>query len=373
MKLTQRGKDYLKASLYGAIVSSIFDVRLILALCLSLFIAAGISEIILRTATTGSIQVELSDPHLTCFKGNSATESITVNYKRKRFVRVEVSAIEVPDGIETIADKSLPESLTFSFKPKYSGRFKVLTVKFEFLDPLGLFSKTIDLVREEFVIDCYPSSLLSQIKPSKPMTLALGERTGRTHGSGQEFYSIDEYSPSVERKNIFWKRIAAMPDERLLVKVREANIPRSLSIGLIRTSDRGQEELAWMDLACEGAGVLGKNIFALGCEVNLIFNSEDKVVRLEASDLPELSEAIMQMSLSEKTDIETTSEILSDSDLCVTGLRELEMDLLALAVARKPSLLIEDKDTFPRTIGNLSVIYSGNQDVTGLINRVLGI
>jgi len=373
VKLTQRGKDYLKGSLYGAIVASIFDVRLILALCLSLFIAAGISEIILRTATTGNIQVDLSDPHLTCFKGNDATERITVNYKRKKFVRVEVSAIQVPDGIETVADKSVPEPLTFSFEPKYSGRFHGLTIKFEFLDPLGLFYKTKDLVREDFVIDCYPSSLLSEIKPSKPMTLALGERTGRTHGSGQEFYSIDEYNPSVERKNIFWKRIASLPDERLLIKVREANIPRSLTIGLIRTSDRGQEELRWMDLACEGAGVLGKNIFGLGCEVNLIFNSGNAVVRLEASDLPELSEAIMQMSLSEKTDIETTSEILSESDLYVTGLKELEVDLLALAVARKPSLLIEDRDTFPRTIGNLSVIYSGNQDVSGLINRVLGI
>jgi hypothetical protein len=205
------------------------------------------------------------------------------------------------------------------------------------------------------------------------MTLALGERTGRTHGSGQEFYSIDEYSPSVERKNIFWKRIAALPDERLLVKVREANIPSSLSIGLIRTVDRGEDELRWMDLVCEGCGIIGKNIFGLGCEVNLLFSSGNSVVRLEASDLSELSESIMQMSQSVKNDVESTSEILSNSDVCITGLKELEVDLLALAIAKKPSLLIEDKGTFPRTIGNLSIIYTGNQDVTGLINRVLGI
>ena len=90
-----------------------------------------------------------------------------------------------------------------------------------------------------------------------------------------------------------------------------------------------------MDIACEGAGILGKNIFGLGCEVKLIFNSGNAVARLEASDLSELGEAIMQMSLSDKNDIESTSEILSDSDVCITGLKELEVELLALAIARK--------------------------------------
>jgi len=68
VKLTPRGKDYVKASLYGAIVSSIFDVRIILALCLALLVSAALSEIILARATTGNTQVQFSDPHLTCFK-----------------------------------------------------------------------------------------------------------------------------------------------------------------------------------------------------------------------------------------------------------------------------------------------------------------
>ncbi|MDA4111905.1 MAG: hypothetical protein OK439_05160, partial [Thaumarchaeota archaeon] len=67
-----------------------------------------------------------------------------------------------------------------------------------------------------------------------------------------------------------------------------------------------------------------------------------------------------------------TSEILYESDICVTGLKEIELDLLAVAAARKPCLLIKDKDTFPMTIGNLSVIFSGNEDVSELVNKVVG-
>ncbi|MDA4111606.1 MAG: hypothetical protein OK439_03645, partial [Thaumarchaeota archaeon] len=198
MKLTQRGKDYLKASLYGAIVSSIFDVRLILGLCLVLFVSAAISEIILATATTGNIKVEFDDPHLTCFKGGEVKENFRINYKRRRFVRVRISSITGPKGVATIPDESSPDELRLLFRPYYAGRFKGLSAKFEFKDPLELFSKSIEIVLDDFVIDCVPASLLKDIRTFRPMALALGEKIGRTHGSGQEFYSIDEYTPSVE-------------------------------------------------------------------------------------------------------------------------------------------------------------------------------
>lgn len=373
MKSTQRGRDFLKAVLFGAIVSSLLDVRLVLALCLSLLIAAGLSEIILASATTGSIRIDLTDPHLSCFKDGSAVEEISVRMKRQRFVRVGISSIRGPRSVETISDESRSPSdrLSISFRPKYAGRFSGLTLTFEFLDPLGLFRKTLQVNREDFVIDCYPSSLLKEVRQSAPITLALGERTGRTHGSGQEFYSIDEYNSSVERKNIYWKKIASLPDERLLVKVREANIPQSLSIGLVKTVDREQTDLGWMDLACEGAGNLGTHIFSLGCDVILLFFSEGLVTKCEASDPLEFREALMQMSGAKPSDGERTSEILDVCDICVTGYKELEDNLLALEVARKPALVIEDPDSYPAALGNLTVIYTGSEDIGELVNRVV--
>ena len=373
MKLTARGKDYLKACLYGAILASLFDVRLIVALCLSLLVTAGLSELILARATTGNIAVRFKDPHLVCFKAGEIRESFEIVYKTRRFVKVRIASIKGPRGVETLPDETSPDSLKLLFRPRYAGRFQGLTATFEFKDPLELFSKFLQVSIDDFVLDCIPASLFKDIRATQPMALALGEKIGRTHGSGQEFYSIDEYNSLVERKNIFWKKIASMPDERLLVKVRESNIPKFLTIGLIRTSQRGEEEqLEWTDRACEGISLLGKNIFALGCSVNLVFQSPTGPVRLEALDLPELSDAVMQLSLGQVSDVESTSELLYKSDICVTGLKELDADLLAVAIARKPCLLIQDKDTFPAVIGNLSVIFTGEEDVSELVEKVVG-
>ncbi len=373
MKLTARGKDYLKACLYGAIISSLFDVRLIAALCLSLLVSAGLSELILARATEGNISVHFNDPHLVCFKQSEIRESFEINYKRRRFVKVRISSIRAPRGVETIPDETSQDSLRLIFRPKYAGRFQGLSATFEFKDPLELFSKFLQVTIDDFVLDCVPASLFKDIRATRPMALALGEKIGRTHGSGQEFYSIDEYNSLVERKNIFWKKIASMPDERLLVKVRESNIPKFLTLGLIRASNRGEEErLEWTDRSCEGVALLGKNIFALGCSVNLIFQGPAGLVRLEALDLPELSEAVMQLSTAQISDVESTSELLYKSDICITGLKELDADLLAVAVARKPCLLIQDEKTFPAVIGNLSVIFTGEEDVSELVEKVVG-
>jgi hypothetical protein len=374
VKLSQRGKDYLKASLYGAIVSSFFDVRIILALCLALLVTAALSEIILASATTGSISVQFDNPHLVCFKESEVKENFRITFKTRRFVKVRVSSIKAPPGVETLPDETSKDGLRLIFRPKYAGRFKGLSATFEFRDPLELFFKSKQITIDDFVLDCIPESLFKEIRAPHPMALALGEKIGKTHGSGQEFYSIDEYTTGVERKNIFWKKIASMPDERLLVKVRESNIPKFLTIGLIRTAQRSDQELLlWTDRACEGISLLGKNIFSMGCGVVLAFESSTGPNRLQAVDLPELSESVMQLSVGQISDVESTSELLYQSDICVTGLKELKVDLLALAVSRKPCLLIEeDGAQIPRTIGKLSVIFTGKEDVSELVEKVVG-
>jgi hypothetical protein len=370
VKLAQRGRDFLKAVLFAAIVSSILDVKLVLAACFSLLMAAGISEALLAASTTGQIRVDLEQPQLSCFKGGSVKERITIRYRRTRLVRVLVSAVKGPDGVDTVPNDST-DALSLTFQPKYAGRFEGLRVTFDFLDPLGLFRKTLEVTREDFVIDCYPASLLKEVRQTPPITLALGERSGRSHGTGQEFYSIDEYNPSVEKKNIYWKKIASLPDERLLVKIRESNIPQAITIGLVRTVPRDTGDLEWMDLACEGAGDLGSHIFSLGCDVNLVYFNDDKLTNLETTDLLEFRQSLMRMSLSQLTGRDCVSEILYECDICITGFKELEDDLFAGEVARKPSLLIKEGDSLPRTLGNLSLIYSGIEDVEEIVNRVV--
>ncbi len=281
-----------------------------------------------------------------------------------------IGSVKGPEGVDTITNDS-KEALSLTFRPKYAGRFIGLRASFDFLDPLGLFRKTIEVVREDFVIDCYPESLLKEVKQAAPITLALGERSGRSHGTGQEFYSIDEYNPSIEKKNIYWKKIASLPDERLLVKVREANIPQSITIGLIKTVPRESKDFEWMDLACEAAGDLGSHIFSLGCDVNLVFLKGERIANFETTDLLEFRQGLMEMSLSEVCGADPISKILHESDICITGFKELEDKLLARVIARKPAILIKDDENLPPILGNTSLIYTGREDVGGIVDRVI--
>ena len=371
MKLTNRGKDFLKASLVGAIASSIFDVRLFVALCLTLALCAALSQLTLVFASRKNIEIVFDDIHLSCFKGGSAQETVHVASRRRRLIGVSVSEIRAPNGVDAEIDREDPDSKTFLFRPRYAGRFVGLTAKLELRDPLELFRKSISITQADFTIDCYPSSLLTDIRASRPVTLALGERTGRVRGSGQEFHSIEDYHQSVERKNILWKKIAAMPDERLLVKVRESNIPKTLTIGLIKTVRR-QDHLRWTDLACEATAILGKTILAIGCDVQIEFASIGGVAKRYVTELSGLSDAIMEMSSAGLSSIEIVSEILSESDVCVTGLREIESDLVAGPVAKKPAVLVEEEGIFPKLIGDSAIVFNGDQDVGELVNKVVG-
>jgi len=371
VKLTQRGKDLLKASLIGGIAAAILDVRIFIALCLSLVVCAALSEITVALTSTRNIEIIFENTHISCFKGSQAQETVRVVSKRSRLVTVTVSEIRAPDGVEAIIDREDPDSTVFLFRPNYAGRFVGLSARLELRDPLGLFSKSIIIERNDFVIDCYPSSLLKEIQASRPVTLSLGERMGRTRGGGQEFHSIEEYQGSVERKNIFWKKIAAMPDERLLVKVRESNIPKALSIGLVRGTQR-QDDLRWFDLACEAAALLGKMILEIGCDVVILFSSGDNIERFYITQLSDLAGAIMEMSTASESSIDFVSELLAESDVFITGLKEIEVDLIASSVAKKPAVLIEDYDAFPRIIGTTAIVFNGDQDVSGLVTRIVG-
>jgi len=264
--------------------------------------------------------------------------------------------------------------MSFSFEPEYAGRFKGLTVNFELRDPLQLFHKTMQISRPDFIIDSLPKSLLADMRVARPMTLTLGERTGRTRGSGQEFYALDEYSNQVEKHDIMWKAVARMTDEnKFVVKVRESNIPKTLKIGIVKYAKRRfEEELRWTDIACEGAGLLGYVVLLIGCDVELIYGGGDHAAVSHAADISELSSSIMEMSVSGETSSEETYSIISESDICITGMKELEEQLFANAVSRMPSLLVSEPEADVRVIGDRSVVFTGTEDVNPLVNAVVG-
>ena len=164
-----------------------------------------------------------------------------------------------------------------------------------------------------------------------------------------------------------------MPDERLLVKKRAVNLPKSINIALIHTEDRGEDSLKWMDSACEGVAGIGKIILKIGCDVEITYDAGGMVVSEIATDIGELAEVIMKMSTSTGSDLYKTSLLLPKADICITGFKELQNGQLASAIARKPTLLIVDSGVPLTELSDLAIIYEPNQDLTQLIRRVAGI
>ena len=375
VKLTKRGADYLKACLVTATICSLLNVRMLVALSLAMMIAALISQVILVTASSKNISVELEKPHLSVFKGDSVIERVRIHSKRRRFVSLRIVSLKGPEGVGSTSTDITQDAIDFSFEPHYAGRFTGLSAVFELNDPLQLFSKKMEISRPDLTIDSLPRSLVADIRVARPMSITLGERTGRTHGAGQEFYALDDYKTSSEKRDIMWKAVARMPDDKLIVRIRESNIPKTLSVGLVRTVPRKADEegLRWMDLACEGAGTLGQIILLIGCDVELIYKGAEKAESAYASNLHELSSAIMEMSSSGgPAEEEEILSIVSDSDICITGMKELEDELFARLLFRKPSLLISESEVAPIAVGNLSIVFTGTEDVNRLVNSVVG-
>ena len=371
MKLTKRGKDFLVGILAGTIAASFLDIRIVLVLCISLVFSAIISLVILTRSTAEGVGIESTEPRISCFKNQETKITFRLVSQRQRFTTVKISSLMPSPSIEAKVVSSDDTVMSVSVTPRYAGRSSGLPVKFEIGDPLGFFAKEVSVQLPGFVIDCIPSSILREVKPIQAVYTSVGEREGHTQGLGLEFYSIDDYKGASEAKNIFWKKVAALPDERLLVKLHAKSLHDKVTISLFQTAFR--EGLAeWMDYVCEGVALMGKTILQMGSDVELLFGQKGKVTSTLSSDLREFLEGIMEMSTSEISTMENAAMLIDKSDICVTGFRELQNLSVASAVAKKPALLIPDPWTSPSKIGDVAIVYDYNQDCQELVSKVVG-
>lgn len=371
MKLTKRGNDLIAAIVVGTVAASFLDIKIILALCLTLVFTAMLSGVILLRATLQGAQIECNEPHISCFKGQDADVYLRLKAQSSRFTTMKISKVMPSRRFDSKVVSSEELGVSVVVTPKFAGRSSGLALKIEVGDPLGFFRRETTAELQGFVLDCLPSSILKEIQPLRAVYTSMGGREGRTQGLGLEFYSVDEYKGLREAKDIFWKKVAALPDEKLLVKVHARSMPTKISISLLRTAFRGDESVEWNDSFCEGVATIGKSILQLGSDVELLFDSSGKVSEILAPDLNELSKGIMEMSVAQTSDLESAAILIDEGDICVTGFRELLDISVASAVARKPALLIPDLWSSPSRIGDAAVIYDEGEDYRELVRRVV--
>jgi hypothetical protein len=396
LKVTPRGRDYLQAIILLGILALILDVNALLALDLTLAIVALISFLIVQSVSKFNTKLTFESSRLSSFKGEQVRTKVSVQLKRARWINASVRSVDPPAGIESSFSVVDENTISVAMKTKYAGRFEKFLLHLQVTDIFNLFSKEIAAVYADFCFDSLPGSLLAPIPKSKPMPMTLGDRSLHSSGSSLELYALDQYHPYDETKNVLWKRVARMPDERLIVRIRESSIPKSIQIGFLQITDRFEDlaqpgakedekeaknaaELIWKDRVCEGLGAVGNNILALGCEINIIHTAKGSGRRPfetdvePAADLGDLSQAIMNIwgDPANGENNENLFAVLDQCDLVVCGMRDLGDSEVALAIARKPCLLILEEWTIPELIGREALIYSGIEDVKRLVAKLV--
>ena len=359
-----------------SIVASLLDISVMLALGFALAVVAVLAFVIVSSINRSNTKIVIDPTSIRGFKGDNLSTTAVLIFKRARWITVNLASVEGSVGVD-VKFKAENGVANITVNSKYAGHFSGLTLQLEIRDVLNLFSKRIQTIYSDFVFDSLPSSMLVPIARSRPMPLALGDRSGRSPGSSLELYALDDYQPFTETKNILWKRVARMPDEKLIIRVRDSSIPKVITIGLVNGATRIKEErIIWMDLVCEGIGSIVNNLIATGCSVEIIrtsIESQDPIVIDGISNLEELSSSLMELADPPSVGKENSNlfELIVRSDIVVSGMRELEDKILSAAVSKKPTLLIGEQNATPFMIGQQAMIYTGNEDIRKLVSKIL--
>jgi uncharacterized protein (DUF58 family) len=336
-----------------------------LALALSLALAAAFSLMLLELFVGRSIRIEPADWKLKGFKNETIQTTLRIRGVLSSWVALNFASVG-NDYLGSQAHFLDKHTIRLKLAPRYAGRLEGLQVNVLAKDSFGLFLKHRPTVEVALTIDVLPLSLVSAVRKVALSPLALGEKPSGAHGGGQEVYSLDTYNPDYDAKNIAWKRVARNPDEKLVVKMRESNIPELFTLGVVDNLDGSGDRPYWTDLVCEALGTLGRSLIDLGVDVELIAPSGQGIFLDSVEDL---SEAILIVS-SSKRKKDTASELILRSDIVITNEFSMEDPGLLRLLFEKPRILLSRETSLFGKSRN-TVHFSGSENVLQILGRAL--
>lgn len=362
--------------------AELLDIKLLQVLGASLVAMAVISVCIFELSTRGgSVRVSSEGGHVRLMKGEEYETVLAVESRGNGWIGSTTTGFDVATG-QLVSAEPLPDGMRvrLRFLGKYAGRSEGVRVAISLTDPLRLFNRLDQTVTTQLVLDTMPLSLLAPQLQRRLKVIGYGEQTSGYSGQGQELYKLDDYNPGYT-KDIAWRRVAESPDEALVARVREANVTDAVRVGVVRFAERGKDErAAWTDMLCEALGEVGREVLETGAATILLYHAppgggarEEERLRgmtsIASEDIDELAEAVMSCSVApDSRDVES---VVAESDLVVTGFRELEDEGMATVIARKPLLLVYEKTSRPPAFADKAVIWTGKEDLLPLIRKTL--
>jgi hypothetical protein len=383
------------------------------ALGICLVAMAVISAAIFEFVIKGGVKTMMESGHVTVTKGEESETLMTVQYRGAGWIDTALTTFETAaaEAGQRMQIESLPEEgeggkkIRLRFLGKYAGRTEGIKLRITLTDPLNLENRLDEVVHRAFVLDTLPVSLFGSTVPRQQRVYGFGEQPTGYSGAGQELYGLEEYNAGTDIKNIIWRRVAKSPNESLIASVREASVRDVVNVGVVQFAERGEGEVAWIDQLCEALGEVGKEVIAMGPSVTINFDSPRRAVEatgregrrrreeeeneneneegkeekeerlpgmtsLRATDVIDLSEAVMSCSVaSPSRDIK---EVVANSDLVVTGLKELEDPEMAMLIAQKPLLVIPEEAFVSPRFMERAVIWSEKESLLPTLRRIVG-
>lgn len=361
-------------------VSSLLNVGMMLVLAFVLAISSIFCLVIVRRANEKNVRIELVPDSARIFKGDHFSVSSSMSLASQNWVSLRLSSIQSPLGTQAKTEVKEKNTIEITISPLYAGRHKGMEIVVEASDPLDLFEKKIKMNYEEYTVDALPQSLLELIPRTRPRSVRSGESPAGFSGTSVELYSLDEYRPFGETKDILWKKVARMTDESLIIRTRGSNSPRLIRIALVLGAERDKTEDAktFMDEACEALGRLGNNLLSLGCSLEIVkwtMGPKPRLLVENATGIDELSKALMSLWEDEENldnvDQNMVSRLLLESDIIATGFKEAQDRAFASLASKKFVLLIRERTSFPTFANEKTTISSDWEGIGRLAMRVV--
>ncbi len=365
--LTERGRDYLKATAVTIAIVCVAGPPIAAALTFSLAVMGGLSLVLLSRGWRPS-GVTTDQRRLRLFKRQSGSVVLRLGSLGSRFARVSSVSLVCPFGLRGEAGKLERGATELSFRADYAGLFRGVRAVITVTDSLGLYkrSETVDL---ELDVESLPRSLLLPDIPLPVAPIVQGEVSTGGRGAGQELYSIEPYAPGSDAKDVMWKRLARSHDESMQVRVREASAKASVNLLMTFGTRDPEEQVRCTDLAAEAAAQLGKKLVSMGVTLELGYRSGAEVSLARATGPTELAAAIVDM-WSKRSVRAYDDSALARADLLIVDQEALGDERIAGLMRSRPVLLVRTGQAGQASWGRLFT-FTGNEDLTPLAEVVL--
>jgi hypothetical protein len=339
-----------------------------LALGFALAVVVLVSLVAVVTFPKDALMLSVDSPRGRAFKGEEISAGLNISSKRGASL-AQFELAQVPEGLEAaIVGDGAKRRL--SVNSRYAGVFSGLKVRVGILDPLGIFARTeVHSVRLSF--EFLPTFLLAKKEPMRVSAAILGDFPAGRGGYGQEFYSAEMYTPASSSRDIMWKRQAKLPNDSLMVRVGEANIPEKLTVCFIeRLGVEDRRSPRWMDLASEAIARVGLPVVSTGTTLRLLHIVGETEVVAETKDAGGLANILIGL-WSEGPPAVGSIESPRQADMIIVAETETASSDVMGLVLDKPSVLLGWGQQKKAARGSNVIFFSGREDVSGLVARVL--